>query len=86
MAILITLCHATISPRHAPCALLNRDKVPIQIGCVSVPFERSDEEVNEILHLHRRYAQGWCRTRRKHPDRISEIHSPRDFMTYEDNR
>ena len=33
---------------------LQKVQIPAQIGCVSVTFEQCNEEVNVVLHLHRR--------------------------------
>jgi hypothetical protein len=33
---------------------LRKVHIPAQIGCVSVTFEQCNEEVNVVLHLHRR--------------------------------
>ena len=34
---------------------LQKVHLPTQIGCVNVPFAQSNEEINVILHLHRRW-------------------------------
>jgi hypothetical protein len=39
--------------------VLQKVHIHAQIGCVSVTFASSNEEIKVVLHLHRRYRQPW---------------------------